>query len=385
MIDYTVEPKKISNAAYISYSYFEMLYDLLDYSIPIQPETIIALSILSEAIVLHEELVPDNHKLATISEDEHNFIAQFAESGALWYDAYSEIFIPREDSAALLLDNEVQEYLTLNNITLSDIGLQTEHIRHFDEGAIEESLSVYQIGYSEESLENSANLALFKEKIALDHGMPIIDGIYHADWGRHFYSFDFFQQHVNYSIPHDLLKQIDAERFGYIDELTKKLGNTYVGLPSIISIVLDRSNDIVDIPESILSLRDEMREFRNKCTTFEYALRRESNFMKQCEIIDEIKNAHESSSGMFSKKKRRILQNGIEILTEIEPTSMASSLSKKLHDAYNQHSLRMKLPGYYDLYRKSFDVEDNLRTLKRLFGSSINDEFVQRLRLLAKA
>ena len=55
MIDYTYKAKEFSNTAIIDYSYFEMLYDLLDYSITVKPETIIGLSIFAEAIVLHEE------------------------------------------------------------------------------------------------------------------------------------------------------------------------------------------------------------------------------------------------------------------------------------------------------------------------------------------
>ena len=62
-INYKKDPKIFSNTAFISYSYFELLEDVLNYSIPIVPETIVGLSILSEAVVLHKEWVMSNSEL----------------------------------------------------------------------------------------------------------------------------------------------------------------------------------------------------------------------------------------------------------------------------------------------------------------------------------
>lgn len=77
MIDYTYKPKTFANTAVIGYSYFEMLYDLLNNAIPVRPETIIGLSIFSEAVVLHEELVPNNVMLDISNQDEANFLNLF--------------------------------------------------------------------------------------------------------------------------------------------------------------------------------------------------------------------------------------------------------------------------------------------------------------------
>lgn len=377
MIDYTYKPKTFANSAIICYSYFELLYDMLNYAIPLRPETIIGLSILSEAVVLHEELVPNNIGLSVSSQDESNFLKLFIDKEVLYYEYRNgDVFLPRPDSAAESLYNEMQKYNESTSISTQFL------FRTGERQNVEEQLNVIQFGYSEENIQ-----ALFKyfyhwDELVNLHGIPEINGIYNAIFGNVNYSFKSINNSIINPIPKELIKLIDNKRFLYADKIRSHIGNTYVALPSIISIVLDRSKRPEDIPYQMLQLRDEVSNFRNQCTKYEYDLRCEDNFLVQCEIIDEINNAYRCFNFDGNvRKKRRILKESIDTIAT-SPTSFAVNISKKCFSDIDDHLLKLKIPGYYDLYKKSFDVTDNLRTLKRLFGKAIDNNFINQLNLL---
>ena len=119
MLDYTYRPKTFANTAVINYSYFEMIYDLLNGDIPIRPETIIGLSIFSEAVVLHEELVPDNIMLNTSSEDESNFLQPFLDKEVLYYNYDKKINHNTPDDIASDTVRMIHALLTEFHIRIS--------------------------------------------------------------------------------------------------------------------------------------------------------------------------------------------------------------------------------------------------------------------------
>ncbi len=380
MLDYTYRPKTFANTAVINYSYFEMIYDLLNGDIPIRPETIIGLSIFSEAVVLHEELVPDNIMLNTSSEDESNFLQPFLDKEVLYYnyDKINDMFFPLPNSAAECIENEMSKYS--RGTTMSQQFL----FRANEKASIDEQLNIIQYGYSEDNLDAIYKYITQWDNLVSQIGIPEIAGIYRASFGNTEYNFDGLNRNIANPIPKELLSFIDNKRFYYADKIRNYLGNTYVALPSIISIVLDRSKSPEDILNQILLLREEIANFRNQCTTYEFALRNEENFLAQCEIIDEIVNAYTCFN--FDGKvrpKRRVLKECADIIAS-SPISALTNITKKGMHYAEDISLKLKVPGYYDLYKKSFDVTDNLRTLKRLFGSAIDNEFIKRLAILTQ-
>ena len=379
-INYTTSPKAFANTAFIDYSYFEMLYDLLNYSIQPKPETIIGLSVLAEAVVLHEELIPSNHNLSCESENEEDFIRDFVNSSVFYFEN-GRGFYPLPNSAVRIFYDELSDF---RENLFGDVGMSTKEIGVLDTDgfspiANDLQLTVYQTGWDDpETFDNT--IAYNKEKnfIASSHGIPIIDGIYDMYMGEETYFFDDLARNLNTTIPKNLLNTIDKKRFAYIDPLRKYLGNTYVGLPSIISIILTRAKDIHDIPNQMLLLREELTEFRNTCTKFEYDLRTEDSFSHKCQLIDELKNAHDLLAFDGVKKKRRILKQTAEIASP-NPVSTAINVASKAIDLSEEIKINLKIPGYYDLYKKSFDVQDNLRALQKLFGSQIDTAFLNNL------
>ncbi len=380
MFDYTYRPETFSNTAIISYSYFEMIYDLINGDIPIQPETIIGLSIFSEAIVLHEELVPNNIMLDTTSQDEFNFLQPFLDKKVLHYnyDKNYDIVLPLFNSAAECIINEMSEY--------NRFFFESEKFlfRWGEQADIEEQLNVFQYGFFDDDID-----ALYKyftqwNNLVDKIGIPEICGIYDSKWGNINYNFYGLNRNINKSIPEDLLSFIDNKRFYYADKIRDYLGNTYVALPSIISIVLERSKYPEDIINQILLLREEMANFRNQCTKYEFELRSEENFLAQCEIVDEIINAYNcfNFDGKV-RQKRRVLKECADIIAS-SPILALTNITKKGINCVDDILLKLKVPGYYDLYKKSFDVTDNLRTLKRLFGSAIDNGFLKRLYALTQ-
>lgn len=376
MIDYTYKPKTFANTAIIGYSYFEMLYDLLNYAIPITPETIIGLSIFAEAVVLHEELVPNNITLSIQNQSEADFLQPFVDKEVLYYERMTDMFFPLPESAAECLHKEMLDFIPGTSMS-SEFLFRTK-----EKGSIEEQLNVIQFGYTEKNFEAIAKYNSKWHELVNQVGIPEIHGVYDALWGNISYNFDELSSTINNPIPKDLLRIIDEKRFSYTSKIRRYIGNSYVSLPSIISIVLDRSKFPEDIPNQILLLREEVANFRNQCTKYEYELRCEDNFLKQCEIVDEVSNAYNSFDfdGKVSKK-RRILKECADIVS-VSPTTLASNIIKKSINETEDFSLKLKIPGYYDLYRKSFDVKDNLRTLKRLFGSAIDEKFIMGLNKL---
>ncbi|MBD5395222.1 MAG: hypothetical protein HDR71_13365 [Lachnospiraceae bacterium] len=385
-INYKKEPNIFSNTAFIDYSYFELLYDMLDYAIPIVPETIIGLSILAETIVLHEEVVPTNNELICSNDDEKELIFQFVKSGVLNYEKIDDLFIPNDNSAAKMLDNELTQYKQEMHLSPNDVNANIIFVNQIESDfPIEENLSTYRIGYyDEEHLDKAIEYAAIKDKIAKLHGMPHINGIYFARWGKYEYIFRMFHENIDTSISKDFLENIDKKRFAYIEKIKKYLGSTYVGLPSVISIILSRAKDVTDIPNQIILLREEIAKFRKTCTNYEYNLRIENNFLRQCEIIDELENAYNSLSidGNF-KKKRRIIKECAEVFNP-NPLTLSTNIGKKIINELDDKYIQLKVPGYYDLYRKAFDVEDNLSSLRRLFGNMIDDKFIYKLNKLSK-
>lgn len=119
-INYKKDPKIFSNTAFISYSYFELLEDVLNYSIPIVPETIVGLSILSEAVVLHKEWVMSNSELYC-NRSEKGLIRKFVKSGVLKYEDEWDVFSPKEYSAAEMMNNELSLYRSGRGISHQDV------------------------------------------------------------------------------------------------------------------------------------------------------------------------------------------------------------------------------------------------------------------------
>ena len=354
MIDYTYKPKAFSNSVIIDYSYFEMLFDLLEYSIPVQPETIIGLSIFSEAVVLNEELIPTNNlMLETTNDYEMDFLRQFIDKRVLYYkynDGFSNLIHMAEPIPGSGTDCMYNELISLK----------------YSE-KIEDTLEYYQ------KIDN----------ITDNLGIPFVKGIYEANLGEIKYDFDNLKHKINNginnSISKDLLSAIDNERFYHINKLKRRLGNRYVGLPSIITIILNRSKSIEDIPNQMLLLREEMTNFRDYCTTQSYNLRISDNFKEACEIECEVENAYNSFNFNGKvKNKRRLLQTIPDVSTDI--ISSGINIGKKLEECIN--TLKLKQIGYYDLRNKAFDVQHNLNQLKRLFGKSINDNFIDKLNIL---
>ncbi len=360
MIDYRSNPGSFSNVAVIDYSYFEMLYDLLNDSRLISPEMLIGLSIFSEAIVLHEELIPNNFTLKTSSCDEANFLECFLDKKVLHYERFDEkSFIPLENSAASYIDKEMSEFI--GNESVSDFCL--EHMNF--------NYKQFVKGWAR----------------SIDaHGITEIPGIYNAMFGRIDYNFTYLYNCIskNNKKNSDFLKVIDKVRFESGKELSNALKNTYICLPSIISIVLDRSKDLEDIPNQILLLRDEMSEFRKKYTDLECTLRREKSFKAKLEILNEIKYLSKYfESDIKSNKKRRIVQKTIDLLEPSTNSIITNTVKLTLENLYNS-KLELKLASCYDLYKKSIDVEDNIYSLERLFGDEFDYKFTNKLASLTK-
>lgn len=339
MIDYTYKAKEFSNTAIIDYSYFEMLYDLLDYSITVKPETIIGLSIFAEAIVLHEELIPTNNmKLRTSSDYEDDFLQKFLDKKVLYYNR-NEIFTPIPNSASAYIYDELESYESLGDIE----------------------------GYFEKL-----------DYLAECHGIPSIRGIYNAYFGSISYDFENLNHKICNTVSKEYLNYIDNKKSFYANRLKPYLGNKYINLPSIISIILDRSKDIEDIPNQILYLRDEMKRFRDYTTKLHYDLRVSDNLLHSCEILDEIQCA-EKTLDFDGRVKKKFRISQITPYLQRDLISSGINVTEKLEELIESNKLKLKKVGYYDLYHKAFDVKYNLKTLERLFGKAIDDNFVNRL------
>jgi hypothetical protein len=181
-----------------------------------------------------------------------------------------------------------------------------------------------------------------------------------------------------------LYQQLESLHEAFFESIGQYLGPTYVGIPSLLSIVLSHCSKVSDIPEQIDAARRKFAKFRKSATQMEIDLRTAPNIKSQVKIINAIDNSYTALALRASQPKKRVLYRAFDVIKHMEPIKMGLSIIDQAKEYDVEREALLKTPGYYDLWNASLEVEQALPLLERLFGSATAAEVLGGLEQIRK-
>jgi len=165
-----------------------------------------------------------------------------------------------------------------------------------------------------------------------------------------------------------LYRKLEERHESFFESIRQYLGPSYVRLPSLLALVLEGCRTPADIPEQILTVRHRFRKLRSTCTQLEIDLRTAANIREQIKILTAIDEAFEATAKTVESPKRRLLHRTFDVVKNIDPIKMGVSILDQAREYDLERQSFIKLPGYYDFWKASFDVQQGFVALERLFG-----------------
>lgn len=353
-MNYKENAQALSNASVVDIFLIDEISEKFDYGDKINPKDIINLSRLIEAFVLNNEVVIRDEDLVWDPTLNYNnvFDYKFTEN---WIQTFSEnnAIKTGRNSASTLLSNE---YANFNS-----------ELRHLLGVYDKDSLDYYLAKNREDSTRTWADLTKFS-------GIPFITNDLIREKND-------ANRYTNISL--DLYNRMENYYKEYFSKISKYLGPTYIRIPSLLSMVLQNSKSIDDIPKVTMQIRDYFSKFNMEVTELEYQLRVSNNSLEQIEIINTIENCYNNIVQKKSAEKVRIQSRIFDVVQNFEPASMASEVVKQLRKVNIEEKGTLLIPGYYSLWKAADEVEQAMPLLKRIFGNQIDEEFLVKLHQLS--
>lgn len=400
-INYLVDPEKFSNRIVVNLSFIESLAEKLfeDEDSKINTRDILDLASLVESIVLNEQLILEDD-LVISGKDEFNsrtsatqkFLYSLDKDGVIdpacgdsaghiLYEEGSEIGTPRSDIKIKLVHDShvIWERVEINDPELEDDEFFTpweeRALKSFDPkymAAIEKyQLSELPLNYFDRYDEFYFGGEPSPPWLLLTrcHGIPYLSDS--------FYTLRDVNLQYPTNIGIELYQKLEQLHRRYFQEIRKFLGPTYIRIPSILSIVLQKCNQLEDIPESILSTREQFAKFRNRCTQLELEMRTAKKIKNQYRIIKEIESSYKSIETKFEKQKTRLLNRMFTVVKNIDPIKMFGGLIDEANKYDIEEQGLVQFSGYYDLWKASEDVEQAFPLLDRIFSYRLDKNIVR--------
>jgi len=173
-----------------------------------------------------------------------------------------------------------------------------------------------------------------------------------------------------YTIGEDLYKRLCEENSGYFERIRKHLGPSVVQLPPLSSIVLGRCELPEQLPDRILSLRDELSPLRQAITKFNLSLRLAENLHDQVEILKAIDESFTAHSKKWSAPDRKIVYRAYDIIKKGEAKSILLAFLEKLIDFDVERESLLRLQGLSELHGQWMASPIGLSSIERLWGAS---------------
>lgn len=252
------------------------------------------------------------------------------------------------DSAAILLCNDFANFDSLNN-------------------KVNRIYSSCEEDYDYRQLEDFENSTITWGNMARYYGIPFIS----PDWVR---ATRDSKRITNISM--NLYNQMEKYYATYFEKIAKYLGPTYVRIPTLLSLVLQESRNIEEIPIVTAQVKDRFSEFVLNTTTLEFQLRTATTFAEQIEILKEIENCSANIVKKREKSKNHIQSRVFDIAQNLDIKAMVSESIKGFRDWNIEENGLLLIPGYYNMWEASEEVEQSLPLLKRLFGNQIDADFL---------
>jgi len=349
-MNYKDNAKVLSNAAVLDMSLIDDIAEKFEYGDKLLPKDIINLSRIIEAFILNNEVVIREEHVVWDPTLHYNNGHDYKFTNK-WIEIFSQnnVIQTGRESASTLLTNE---YADFNSKLRQISGIYGDS-----------SLDYYLSKDSEESTQTWGYITDFC-------GLPFIttDLIREKNDAKRYTN-----------ISRDLYERLEDYYKDYFKKISKYLGPTAVRIPSLLSMVLQNSNSIEDIPKITMQIRDEYSEFIKKVTELEYQLRISDNNFEQIEIIKMIENCYNNAMMNEPKTKDRFLSTVLDILQNIELSEIFSEAIKKLREKKQEIKTTLLIPKYSDLWNAAGEVKQAMPLLKKVFGNQIDDEFLVQL------
>jgi len=345
-MDYYSDAKRLSNVSVVDIYLIDEIAESIDYGDEVTPRIIIDLARLIEAFVLNSEVVIRDHNIIC-DGDQFDFDFQFTEQ---WIKTFSDSYVIRNDrdSAAILLSNDFCNFYSLNS-------------------KINRIYSTCEEDFDYRKLEDFEISTITWGNMARYYGIPFIS----PDWVR---ATKDSRRVTNISI--DLYNQMEKYYATYFEKIAKYLGPTYIKIPTLLSLVLQESRSIEEIPVITAQIKDRFSEFVLNTTTLEFQLRTAGTIKEQIEIIKEIENCYANIIKNREAGKKRIQSRVFDIVQSLDIKTMVSNSIQEFRDWNVEENGLLLIPSYYNMWEASEEVEQSLPLLKRLFGNQIDADFL---------
>lgn len=347
VMDYYNDAEKLSNVSVVDIFLIDSVAEMIDYGDEVTPKGIIDLARLIESFILNNEVVIRDGDVVCDDVHSSNFDFQFTRQ---WVKVFSDGNVIRNDmnSASTALCNDFLDFDHLN-----------DKISRIYSSGIED--------YDYKRAEDFKNSTRKWKNITSYYGIPFIS----PDWVS---AVEDSKRVTNISL--ELYNGMEKHHKAYFEKVSKYLGPTYVRIPTLMSLVLQECRSIEEIPIVTAQLKDRFSELVLNATRLEFQLRTAPTQGEVEEIIREIKNCYNIVATKFDTDKTRILSIIFDIVQNLDVKTMLAKGIEKFRDWNIEQNGMLFIPGYYNMWEASAEVQQSLPLLKRLFGKQINDDFL---------
>ena len=346
-MNYYNAAKQLSNVSVVDIFLIDSVAEMIDYGEGITPKGIIDLARLIESFVLNNEVVIRDHDVVCDDAYPLDFDYQFTEQ---WVKVFSAGNVIKNDmsSASTALSNYFPSFYTLN-----------DKINRIYSNCIED--------FDYKTFEDFENSTLTWGNMTRYYGIPFLS----PNWVN---AIEDSKRVTNISL--DLYNRMEQYYQSYFEKVSKYLGPTYVRIPMLLSLVLQECRNVEEIPIVTVQLRDRFSEFVRNTTALEFQLRTAPTIHEQQQIIKEIENCHDNVVKRFETNKKRIQSRVFDIAQNLDIKAMISKGIEEFRNWNIEEKGLLLIPGYYNMWEASVEIEQSLPLLKRLFGKQINDVFL---------
>lgn len=367
-MNYYDNAQELSNATVVDILVIDELAEVFDYEDPVTWQDITNLSRLIESFVLSNEVVIRDSEVVISEYEFDDFDYRFTEK---WIKEFSRNNVIKYDygSASSVLVNEFSFFDKRINKIINEFNVWLED-------------PSYKLYYKAENVENKwddIDYINVYDREDSNYTWNMMANFY----GLPFLTCDFEKSEYNAkkitNISLDLYHKIENYYDKYFEEISKYLGPTYFRIPFLLGMVLKECNTIEDIPKATMHIRDKFIKFNMEATELEYQLRTTKNVFEQVKILQKIERAYNNIANKYDTSKRRIQSRIFDVVQSLDLKNMTSKVIEDIREMRIEENGLLLIPGYYDLWKATEDVEQALPQLKRLFGKRLDNSFYDEL------
>lgn len=398
-INYRVSPQQFANKCIVNTKIFETVSNLIEGYEEISAHDLIALAVLAEAVVFNERLIVEDGVIFDYETEDTEFglsggaveiLATLTRGKAVESvtpesaanQIYTEAVVLAMPGAEpirtsmihesyIVIETDPEKYQSIPVDRLTEYKWKSLLDKTYDPNYL---TALDKYGYNDERYVD------FRPpwKLLADcHGIPYISDAFYT------------VRDVNIKYPTnigvELYTKIVELHEAYFKKIQNYLGPTYVYIPPILSLVLELCKTPDDIPIALMSLRHKYTSLRKKCTTLETDLRQAKSIQDQIEIIRDIDIAYNAIASKVSTPDRRLILRLFDVVKEIDPLHMSIEALNQANELILEQDGVLKIPGYYNFWKATTQVEQGLPLLKRVFKNQVTPKLLSDMNKLVRS